>query len=80
MKSIATASNAEIVIIDMVAPLEIMREIIDPDILVWVDTIDTSIYTDTNSMFTPPENFTIRVTEQNSEIWTPIIVEYIQNL
>lgn len=80
MKSIATASEAEIVIIDMIAPIEIMREIIVPDILVWVDTIDTSIYADTNSMFVPPTDYTIRVTEKDCVTWAPQIVEKVLSL
>lgn len=43
-----------IAIVDFVCPLESMRNIINADITIWVDTIDKSKYEDTNKLFELP--------------------------
>lgn len=69
--------DRKIVVIDMVAPLKEMRDIIEPDILVWVDTIAASRFEDTNHMFEEPEHYDIKVTERDLDKWTQIILEKI---
>jgi adenylylsulfate kinase len=71
------AQDRQFVVIDMVAPLKEMRELINPDILVWVDTIDKGKYEDTNQMFEPPEYYDLHVTTQDSDKWSKIIYEQI---
>lgn len=65
------------VVIDMIAPLKEMRDVIDPDMLVWVDTIGTGRYEDTNRMFESPEYYDLHVTTQDSDHWSAIILEKI---
>ena len=67
------------VIIDMVAPLTEMRDLIAPDILVWMDTISEGRYQDTNRMFEPPEYYDLHVTTQDANKWAKIIYEQISH-
>lgn len=67
------------VIIDMVAPLPVFRDEINPSIIVWVDTISKSRFEDTNSLFEPPNQYNFRVTEQDSEKWSSIIIDNLLN-
>ena len=47
------------------------------DFIIWVDTINTSIFEDTNSIFEQPENYNIRVTEKDSKRWATVIAGII---
>ena len=67
------ADKDVLVIIDMVCPLEEMRDIINPHFLVWVDTIKKSQYVDTNQMFQPPTQYNYRVPEKNYRAQAEII-------
>lgn len=79
MSDLATLKSADydFVICDLVAPLYPMRQAINPDWLVWVDTIETSRFEDTNNLFTPPIKYDIRVTTQNASDWAQTIGDYI---
>lgn len=50
------------VIADFVCPMPEMREIFDADYVVWMDTIRSSRFSDTNSVFIPPTKFNCCVT------------------
>jgi adenylylsulfate kinase len=43
------------VIIDMMAPLQEMRDILKPDYLIWMDAIQQSIYPEIDAIFEKPE-------------------------
>lgn len=60
--------EAQYTIIDMVCPLPEMREIINADLVIWMDTISSSQYEDTNKMFVPPERYDFRYTSWSDEI------------
>jgi hypothetical protein len=49
----------------------------EPDIMVWMNTINESIYDDTNKLFQIPTKYDIQVTEKNSEKWAQIIMNYM---
>lgn len=66
-----------IVVCDFVAPTEEIRTIYNADITIWVDTIEKSQYEDTNSIFELPKKYDIRVTEQDAEKWSKIIINYL---
>jgi len=70
-------SICKYVICDFVAPLNKLRETFNADFVVWVDTIDTSRFEDTNSLFEQPENYNIRVTEKDSKKWATTIANII---
>ena len=80
MRSLADASIEDYVIIDFVAPMVRMREIVNPDCLVWVDTIAAGRYEDTNKLFAPPTACNFRVTEQNAEAWAKCIINELTSL
>ena len=65
------------VIIDIVAPLPEFREIIEHNVLIWMDTIAESRYEDTNKMFVPPEDYNYRITSYDSAKWAKQIYEDI---
>jgi adenylylsulfate kinase len=78
MRDLADSCGAEIVICDFVAPLVEMRNIFDPNYTIWLDTISTSRFEDTNRTFIPPDNYSFRVTEKDAERWSEIIFESIK--
>ena len=73
-------SEGNTVIADFVCPTPKARELFDPDILIWVDTIKEGRFEDTNQMFVEPEKFDFRVTEKNSEIWSIKIAQKIEEI
>ena len=72
--------TGDYVICDFVAPLPEMRINFNADWVIWVDTIDSSIYTDTNNMFISPDKYDFRVTEKNSSKWASIIGSHILSI
>lgn len=52
-------------ICDFVAPTEEIRNIFDADFTIWMNTIKTSIYNDTNSVFVPPKEVDMEITDFN---------------
>lgn len=79
MREIADVSNRDYIIADFVCPLPEMRDIFDPDFLIWVDTIVEGRFEDTNRAFVPPEQYDVRVTEQDAGRWARIIYEQLSN-
>lgn len=65
------------VICDFVAPLPEMRNNFKADWTVWVDTIDKGRFEDTNKVFTAPDVYDFRITEQNGEKWGEFIAAHI---
>ena len=65
------------VICDFVAPLQEMRNNFKADWTVWVDTIEKGRFEDTNKIFTPPDVYDFRVTEQKGEQWGEFIAAHI---
>ena len=63
------------VIIDIIAPLPEFRDIIDHNVLIWMDTIAESRYEDTNKMFVPPEDYNYRITTYDSTKWAKQIYD-----
>lgn len=76
MRTLADRSNADFIIADFVAPLPEMRDHYAAAFTVWVDTIKSSEYADTNSMFTQPQHYDIRVTDW-TDTWTQQIIDRI---
>lgn len=79
MRELADTSNTDFCIVDFVAPLVEMRDNFNADWTIWVDTIQESIYGDTNKMFQEPENYDFRITEKNAEKWAEFIGDKILN-
>ena len=77
MRELADKSSADFVIVDFVAPLPEMRYNYKADWTIWVDTIDAGRYEDTNRMFTPPDVYDFRITEQDAEKWAEFVGSHI---
>jgi len=77
MAQFALACKSDYVICDFIAPLPEMRHNFKADWVIWMDTIGTSKYQDTNKMFVPPDVYDFRITETNAEKWVPFIGEHI---
>jgi len=77
MFEFALTSNCEYVICDFVAPMPEMRNNFKADWTIWMDTIDSGRFDDTNKLFVAPDMYDFRITEQNAEHWAPIVGKMI---
>jgi len=77
MAQFALECRGDYVICDFVAPLPEMRQNFQADWVIWMDTIDTSRYEDTNRAFVPPDVYDFRITEQNAEKWAAFVGDHV---
>lgn len=63
MRELSDKSGADYAICDFVCPTEQLRKIFDADIVVWLDTIESGRYEDTNKVFEPPTNANYHITD-----------------
>ena len=81
MKEKAMSLNKQWVILDFVCPKEKFRKMIDPEILIFMDTIENSRFEDTNIIFEKPKNkVEYSFTEFDSDNQSDLIVKQIQTL
>ena len=82
MKSLADfeKKHGRIVICDFVCPTFETKNNFDPDITIWMDTIKSGRYEDTNKMFEKPENVDFKVTEMNDTNHYTIAEEILKNV
>ena len=82
MKNIADyeKSHGRIVICDFVCPTSETKTNFNPDITIWMDTIKSGRYEDTNKMFEEPMNVDFRVTEMNDTNHETIAREILNNV
>jgi len=71
------ADNYESVICDFIAPKEEYRKIIKADLIIWMDTVTSSNYPNTDKLFTKPNNFNYRITDKDAKKWCQIIINDI---
>ena len=64
---------------DFVCPLEITRKILDPDIIIWMDTEKKGRFEDTNKIFQKPKKYKFRITSKNAKFWANHIIEKLIN-
>jgi adenylylsulfate kinase len=79
MRTLADKINSDYVICDFVCPLPVMRDNFAADFVVWIDTINEGRYEDTNQVFVVPDNYNVRVLEQDAKKWAKIIYEQISH-
>lgn len=77
MLDFALRCTGDFVICDFVAPLVEMRNNFKADWTIWIDTIEKGRFEDTNKMFTPPDVYDFRITEQNAEKWVEFVGQHI---
>jgi hypothetical protein len=77
MRELADSFLNDFVIADFVAPLPEMRNNFKADWTIWIDTIEKGRFDDTNKVFTPPDVYDFRITEQNAEKWVRFVGDHI---
>jgi len=77
MRELADSFLNDFVIVDFVAPLPEMRNNFKADWTIWIDTIEKGRFEDTNKVFTPPEVYDFRITEQAAEKWAEFVGNHI---
>ena len=82
MKNLADfeTSHNRFVICDFVCPTEETRNIFDPDILIWLDTIKEGRFEDTNKIFEEPSNCDFKIEEWNETNHITIAEELKNNV
>ena len=78
MGELADSAVADISICDFVAPTPEIREIFNPEMIIWLDTITESRYENTNSVFVPPNNYTYRLTSKDAELWANMLARHFK--
>ena len=73
--ALKTKSEGNNVIADFICPTPEARELFPADYIVWVDTIKSGRFDDTNQMFVKPEKFNFHVTSQDAKMWANKILE-----
>jgi adenylylsulfate kinase len=79
MKKLAEESKANYVICDFIAPTNEIRQKFNADFLVFVDTIDSCKYKDTNNIFEKPSKYDIRVDSKHAVYWAFQIKKELQS-
>lgn len=77
MNDLSNQSNADYVIADFIAPTKESRNIFNPDILIWVDTVKSSKYTNTDVIFQNPTQYDFKISKKNAVKYGKIIANYI---
>ena len=67
-------ADGHYVIADFIAPTPQARSLFPADFRIWVDTIKSGRFDDTNKMFVKPEKFDFHVTSQNAKEWSEKIL------
>ena len=70
--------NPDYIIFDFICPTNETRKLVSPDYVVYMDTIDKSIYEDTDKVFEIPE-FDFKVEKKNADYYSSKIIEDIKN-
>ena len=81
MRTLADDSAAcgfKYVICDFVCPTQQLRNVFEPEFIIWMDTISSGRFADTNRVFEPPAKYDYRITEFNSYPWTKVIIEHLK--
>ena len=66
------------VICDFICPTNETRKLVSPDYIIYMNTIDKSIFEDTDKVFEIPE-FDFKVEKKNAEYYSLKIIEDINN-
>jgi adenylylsulfate kinase len=74
---IAKKSEDQFIIADFIAPTKETRDIFNADMLIWLDTIKSSKYTNTDVVFQNPKNYQFKVKKKDSKKWAKTIFDKI---
>jgi hypothetical protein len=73
--SLARNRKEDCVIIDMVCPLPEMREILNPDIIIWANDVESCVYQEINNTFVKPNFYDIKCDQFNEKIIEEILTK-----
>ena len=71
-------TEGNFVVADFVCPTPEARSLFPADFTIWVDTIKSGRFEDTNQMFVKPEKYDYRVTSQDAKSWAEKIKKEIK--
>ena len=71
-------NEGDYVIADFICPTPEARSLFPADYIIWVDTIKSGRFDDTNKMFVKPEKYDYHVTTQDAKVWASKIVKEIK--
>ena len=71
-------NEGNFVVADFVCPTPEARSLFPADFTIWVDTIKSGRFEDTNQMFVKPEKYDYRVTSQDAKSWAEKIKKEIK--
>lgn len=69
-----------IAICDFVCPTEDLRTIFNGDLIVWINTIDSGRFEDTNKIFEPPKNSDYEINQQKCEVEASKLASFIMKM
>ena len=70
-------SHGRFVLCDVVCPTKETREKFEPDIVIWMDTIDEGRFEDTNKLFEAPSKIDFHIKEWNDHNHTDLSLIHI---
>ena len=73
-------SNNRVVICDFVCPTKNTQDNFDPDIIIWMNTIESGRYEDTNKIFEKPERVDFHITTLSDQNHIIIAEELLKNV
>ena len=79
MSKLAKQSEAKYIIADFIAPTKVIRDIFNPDLLIWVDTVKSSTYTNTDIVFENPTNYKFKVKKKDAKKEALKIFNYLKD-
>ena len=77
MAKLAKKSNTDYVIADFIAPTRQIRDIFNADMLIWLDTVRSSKYTNTDVVFQNPTKYQFKINKKDAKKWASTIYDYI---
>ena len=77
MRHLCDNAQADLYVADFVAPLKAMRDHFEAHYTIWMDTIKTSRFNDTNLIFEAPLTFDFRIKKKDADTWASIIASHI---
>jgi len=64
-------------ITDFIAPTEEIRSLFNADIVIWMDTVESSAYENTDKLFEKPKKYGYRITTKDAKKWASLIYKEI---
>ena len=72
-------SQGKNVVADFICPTPKTRKDFNADFIIWMDTVKSCKFEDTNLMFVPPDNYDFRVTSKDALEWSKKIINKLIN-